>query len=133
MGNYTNNIYSRLGKKQNTQKDEILQKIKNSLLRDELIEVCIDIHKHNPDGFVKWVDLFEETMAELLKTRRLDVYGAYRVISEKRLIRFEDEDDDCSYENMDKTIIRMCAELSKYRQEIVVGNLLSQVRVIEVS
>lgn len=141
---HTSGIYSRIFKKQVSQRDEIVERMKKTLLTDEVIDWCISLHEHNPDMFVNMVDKFEELMWWFLDPSLDDpcrsVYEAFLTIRDERLMRFGlvenvevvevPKSNYDIYDNVDRIIISMVAQLSKYSHEINVAELLSRLKVL---
>jgi hypothetical protein len=103
---------------------QITQLIKDSLLSDIVIDFCLAIHKENKGLFNQLIDKFETDMDILIK-QNPDVYKAFRVLLDIRFIRLGLD------EKAERAIIRMIGEMSKYRNEIISGDLISQIKVIK--
>lgn len=106
--------------------NQITKSIKNSLLSDKAITLCLELHRANPGMFQQFIDKFERDMA-LLLSQKPGVYEAYLACKDLRFIRLSFDD---SMINVERVVIAMVAQLSKYRQEIIVGDALSQIRVV---
>lgn len=103
---------------------EITQLIKDSLLSDRVVDFCLDLHKENKGLFNNLINKFESDMDMLVK-QNPDVYKAYKDYLDIRFIRLGLD------EKVERTIIRQVAQMSKYRNEIVSGELISQLKIVK--
>ena len=104
---------------------QITKMIKVSLLSDKAIEVCIDLHNSNPGAFNKFISKLEGDIETLLKNN-ISVYDAFLWCKENRTIRLSLSNDMIPVE---RTVIAMVGGMTKYKNEIISGGLLSQVKV----
>jgi hypothetical protein len=105
---------------------EITKGIKNSLLSDQTIKICLDLHQNNPGVFDNFITKLERDM-DMMLLHNYSIYDAFLYCKEVRTIRLS---NDNSLEMFERTLIRMVGELCKYRKEIIFGDMMSQVKVL---
>lgn len=108
---------------------QISKLIKDSLLSDNTINLCLDLHKSNKGMFNIFISKLDESIKHIIDNNDdKDVYRAFLWCKENRVIRLSNDDSMCRVE---RAVISMCGQMSKYREQIVVGDLLSQLVIIK--
>jgi hypothetical protein len=102
--------------------NKITKELKNSLLSDNAIKLGLALHKENPGMFRNLINKFEADI-KMMAVQCGDVYQAYLDYKDMRVMRFGLD------ERVERTIVSLVASISKYKQEIAVGDLKSQVKV----
>ena len=106
---------------------QITQAIKKSDLPDNTINVCLHVHKENPTAFNNFIKKIEDDIS-MMVAQKGTIYEAYEHCKEVRTIRLS---HDNSMIKLERAVIAMAGALSKYKKEIIIGDLLSQVRIYQ--
>jgi len=107
---------------------QIEKLIKNSLLSDNIINVCLHLHNSNKGMFIQFISKLEDSIKYIIDNNDdKDVYRAFLWCKENRVIRLSNDD---TLEKLERGVIAMCGGMSKYRELIITGDLLSQIVVI---
>ena len=107
---------------------EITEGIKNSLLSDLTIDTCLKLHENNHGLFIHFISKLESDIDNLLKYN-YSIYDAFSLCRDIRTLRMSNDD---SIEQFEKVLIRMVGELSKYRKEIIFGEMASNLKIFEI-